>query len=42
LIEGHRTPFFRDHIKVFERTIAEMGDQPGKTKGLRRMRTPGG
>ena len=35
LIEkGIETPFFRDHIKVFERTIAEMETQLGKTKWL--------
>jgi len=35
LIEkGIETPFFRDHIKVFERTIAEMETHLGKTKWL--------
>ena len=41
LIEkGIETPFFRDHIKVFERTIAEMETQLGKTNGLRPTGTP--
>ena len=32
LIEkGIETPFFRDHIKVFEKTVAEMEAQLGKT-----------
>src|SRR5262249_61252848 len=35
LIErGIETPFFRDHIKVFEKTIAEMEVQLGKTTWL--------
>ena len=35
LIErGIETPFFRDHIKVFEKTIAEMEVQLAKTKWL--------
>jgi glutathione S-transferase len=35
LIEkGIETPFFRDHIEVFEKTIAEMETQLGKTKWL--------
>jgi glutathione S-transferase len=35
LIEkGIETPFFRDHIKVFEKTVAEMETQLGKTHGL--------
>jgi glutathione S-transferase len=31
---GIETPFFRDHIKVFEKTIAEMEVQLGKTEWL--------
>jgi len=35
LIEkGIETPFFRDHIKVFEKTVAEMEVQLGKTEWL--------
>ena len=35
LIEkGIETPFFRDHIKVFEKTFGEMEAQLGKTKWL--------
>ena len=35
LIEkGIETPFFRDHIKVFEKTVAEMEVQLGKTQWL--------
>ena len=35
LIEkGIETPFFRDHIKVFEKTVAEMETQLGKTTWL--------
>src|SRR4029078_8840720 len=35
LIEkGIETPFFRDHIKVFEKTVAEMEVQLGKTPGV--------
>ena len=35
LIErGIETPFFRDHIKVFEKTVAEMEVQFGKTEWL--------
>jgi glutathione S-transferase len=35
LIEkGIETPFFRDHIKVFEKTAAEMEEQLGKTTWL--------
>jgi glutathione S-transferase len=35
LIEkGIETPFFRDHIKVFEKTVAEMEAQLGKTTWL--------
>ena len=35
LIErGIETPFFRDHIKVFEKTIGEMEAQLGKTEWL--------
>ena len=35
LIErGIKTPFFRDHIKVFDKTMAEMEAQLGKTKWL--------
>src|SRR4029079_8041992 len=35
LIEkGIETPFFRDHIKIFEKTFAEMEAQLGKTKWL--------
>jgi glutathione S-transferase len=35
LIEkGIETPLFRDHIKVFEKTVAEMEAQLGKTKWL--------
>ena len=35
LIEkGIETPFFRDHIKVFEKTVAEMEMQLGKTRWL--------
>jgi glutathione S-transferase len=35
LIEkGIETPFFRDHIKVFEKTVAEMEVQLGKTDWL--------
>ena len=35
LIEkGIETPFFRDHIKVFEKTVAEMETALGKTKWL--------
>src|SRR6476661_4608837 len=35
LIEkGIETPFFKDHIKVFEKTVAEMEAQLGKTKWL--------
>jgi glutathione S-transferase len=35
LIEkGIETPFFRDHIKVFEKTIAEMEMQLGRTEWL--------
>ena len=40
LIEkGIETPFFRDHIKVFEKTFGEMEAQLGKTQvaGLRRL-----
>jgi glutathione S-transferase len=35
LIEkGIETPFFRDHIKVFEKTVAEMEAQLARTKWL--------
>ena len=35
LIEkGIETPFFRDHVKVFEKTVAEMEVQLGKTAWL--------
>ena len=35
LIEkGIETPFFRDHIKVFEKTVGEMEVQLGKTQWL--------
>ena len=32
--KGIETPFFRDHIKVFEKTAAEMEAQLGKTRWL--------
>ena len=44
LIEkGIETPFFRDHIKVFEKTFGEMEAQLGKTQvaGVRRLHLGG-
>src|SRR5215469_8427306 len=32
--KGIETPFFRDHIKVFDKTVAEMETQLGKTAWL--------
>ena len=41
LIEkGIETPFFRDHIKVFEKTFGEMEAQLGKTHGSPPTPTP--